>query len=364
MRLAYKFRLYPTKEQTERLEHSLNLLRDFYNAALQERRNAWRLNRIRITCFDQIKQISEIRKLNTDYMAVQARTMQQPLRALDKAFKAFFRRIKSGDKPGYPRFKGKAFFNSIVYNQSGYRFRDGKLNLSLIGDLKIKLSRPVEGTIKEVTAKREGSKWFAIVSCDGVPERPLTPVNKVVGIDVGIENFATLSDGTQIENWRYYQSAQKQLRKAARRVARRKNGSNRRRKAVAILRNVHQKIFNCRHDFQHKISTQLIKKYDLIAVEKLNITSLVKGRLSKQITDAAWSDFIFKLSYKAESAGRKLVKVSPNFTSQDCSGCGNRVKKDLSVRQHNCDSCGLSIHRDWNAALNILASGQGVQALT
>lgn len=364
MRLVYKFRIYPTKTQAERLENSLNLVREFYNAALQERRDAWALNRTQISFAMQSRQVPEVRLLNSDYQQVQARTLDQTLRMLDKAFKAFFRRIKAGQKPGFPRFKGKSFFNSIIYNREGYRFRNGKLNLSLIGDLKIKLSRPMEGEVKQIAAKREGLKWYAIISCDEVPERALDTVNKAIGIDVGIESFATFSDGTQIQNWRYYEVAQRQLRIAQRRVARRKKGSNRRRKAVVLLRNIHQKIFNRRHDFQHKLSTDLILKYDLIAVESLNVKGLIQGRLAKQITDVAWSAFIDKLTYKAENAGRQLIKVSPNFTSQDCSGCGNRVKKDLKVRVHNCDNCGLSIHRDWNAALNILGAGQALQAST
>jgi putative transposase len=364
MRRSYKFRIYPTKVQLERLDNSLDLLRDFYNAALQERRDAWRLNRIRITCFDQIRQAPEIRNItNPEYKAVQAQTLNQTLRKLDKAFQGFFRRVKAGRSPGFPRFKGKGFFNSIIYNGEGYRFRGNKLNLSLIGDLKIKLSRPIEGTIKEVIAKREGSKWYVVLSCDSVPEHLLEPTGKNVGLDVGIESFATLSDGTQIDNSRYYESAQKKLRVAVRRVARRAKGSNRRRKAVAILRSVHQKTFNQRHDFQHKISTDLIANNDLIAVEKLNILGMSKGILSKQIHDASWSSFFHMLRYKAESAGRKLVEVDPRGTSQRCT-CGETVKKGLSVRWHHCSKCGLSNHRDIVSAQIILSLGLSGQDLT
>lgn len=354
MRRSYKFRIYPSKIQLERLEHSLDLLRDFYNAALQERRDAWQLNRINITFAHQSAQVPEIRQLNTDYLAVQARSLQQTLRVLDKAFKAFFRRIRAGQTPGFPRFKGRAYFNSIIYNREGYRFRNGKLSLSLIGDLKIKLSRPIEGKIKEVIAKREGTQWFAIVSCDEVPERPLEPTGNAIGIDVGIESFATLSDGTQIDNWRFYESAQKKLRVAQRRVARRKKGSNRRRKAVAILRNIHQTITDCRNDFQHKVSAHLVANNDLIAIEKLSIIGMSKGILSKQIHDASWSSFFFMLRYKAESAGRRLIEVDPRNTSQTCT-CGAANKKSLKVRWHHCLECGLSEHRDIVAAKNILA---------
>lgn len=355
MRLAYKYRIRPTKIQAERLENSLNLLRDLYNGALQERRDAWKLNRIRVSYFDQTKQVPDIRKLNPDYKNVSARLMHQTLRVLDKSFSAFFRRMKAGQKAGHPRFKGKSFFNSIIYNGEGYNLHGGKLRLSFIGDLKIKLSRPIEGTIKEVVAKREGSKWYAIVSCDAIPMRPLPTTGAVVGIDVGIESFATLSDGTQIDNDRHYESSQSQLRVASRRVARRTKGSKRWRKAVNRLRSIHQKTFNRRDDFQHKLSTFLIANYDLIAVEKLNIKGMMRGNLSKQIADAGWHSFTRKLAYKAERAGRLFAQVNPAYTSQDCSDCGDRAKKTLKVRLHSCEKCGLSIHRDWNAALNILA---------
>jgi putative transposase len=175
---SFKYRIYPTKVQLERLNNALFLLRDFYNAALQERRDAWKLNRKHISVYDQAGQISDIRRLNTDYMSVQARTLEQTLRQLDKAFAAFFRRVKKGEKPGYPRFKSASRFNSIIYNQYGFRFEQNKLNLSLLGSFKIKLSRPVEGTIKQVAVKREDAKWFVTIACDGVPDRPLPATNK------------------------------------------------------------------------------------------------------------------------------------------------------------------------------------------
>ena len=364
MRRAYKFRIYPNKEQAQNLERSLDLCRFLYNAAIQERRGAWKLNRVSISYFDQTAQIKDIRANDPDYLTVQSRVLHQTLRQVDKAFKAFFRRCKAGEKAGFPRFKSKAFFNSFFYNTTGFKFIDGKLRLAHIGILKIKQHRDIEGTIKEVTVKRDGSKWFAIVSCADVPAKPRPATNQTVGIDVGIENFATLSDGTQIDNWKYYASSAKQLRIAQRRVARRKKGSNRRHKAVAILRTIHRKIFNQRHDFQHKLSTHLIANYDLIVVENLNIKGMSKGILSKQILDVSWSSFFQKLTYKAENAGKQLVKVKPHFTSQDCSQCGNRVKKELSVRVHHCSNCGLSLHRDHNAAINILAAGLAVQDLT
>ena len=353
MRRSYKFRLYPNKEQTAALDRSLWLCRDLYNAAIQERRDAWKLNRITIGYFDQSKQITDIRINDPLYMTVQARVLRQTLRQADKAFQAFFRRVKTGEKPGYPRFKSRDRFNSFFYNGKGFKFAKNKLFLANIGFVQIKQHREIAGNIKEIGIKREGSKWFAVISCAEVPNQPLPETCERIGLDVGIESFATLSNGTQIDNWKYYESSSKKLRTVQRRVARRKKGSQGRRRAVAQLRKVHQKIFNRREDFQHKLSTDLIRNYDLIAVEKLNIKGMSAGFLSKQIHDAAWSSFLYKLAYKAESAGRQLIEVDPRGTSQTCT-CGATVKKSLSVRQHICDECGLAKHRDIVSAKVIL----------
>lgn len=235
MRKAYKYRLYPTKEQADKLTNSLDLLRELYNAAVQERRDAWQMNRKSITYFDQSRQIPAIREARPEFMGVHSRAIAQTLRQTDKTFKAFYRRCKAGERPGFPRFKTAMFFNSFHYNQKGFRFIGKKLNLTFIGSLKIRLHRPYEGTLKEITVKREGSKWFAILSCTDVPLRPLPDSPHIVGIDVGIESFASLSDGIQIPNWKFYESASRQLRIAQRRVARRKKGSNGRRRAVTDL---------------------------------------------------------------------------------------------------------------------------------
>lgn len=364
IRKNFKFRIYPNIAQIVRLENTLDLCRDLYNAAIQERRDAWRLNRVSISFFDQSKQLKDIRRQCPEYKKIQFRVCDQTLRHVDKTFRAFFRRCKAGEKPGFPRFKSKRFFNSFFYNRVGFQFLGNKLHLADIGWLKIRLHREITGTIKQITVKRDGLKWYAHVSCDQVPVTLLPACNKSTGIDVGIESFATLSDGTQIKNGRYYELAQKKLRVAQRRVSRRRKGSKRRRKAVMMLRDVHRKIFNKRHDFQHKLSTNLIREYDLIAVEKLNVKGLSKGIRAKQLNDVAWSSFFQKLTYKAESAGRKLIEVNPAYTSQDCSYCGYREQKPLSVRKHNCQSCGLILHRDHNAALNILAAGLAVQDVT
>lgn len=361
---SFKFRICePSKIVQERLEQTLYLCRNLYNASLQERRDAYQINRISINYQHQQNQLPEIKVTNPEYKNIHSQVLQNVLKRIEKAFDGFFRRIKAKQTVGFPRFKSASRYNSFCYPQSGFSLTGDKLTLSKIGKVKIKLSRVVVGKIKTCTIKKEIDKWFVIFTVETLPEA-LPKTGELVGIDMGISAFATLSDGTQIDNFKYYESTQNKLRVAQRRVARRKKGSNGRKKAVILLRKIHQKIKNHRADFQHKVSTYLVKTYDCIAIEKLSILGLSRGILSKQVNDVAWSAFFDKLRYKAESADKQLIEVAPHFTSQDCSSCGNRVKKDLSVRIHHCLICNLQIDRDINAAINILAAGQAVLSPT
>lgn len=362
---AYKYKVKtPNKQVVTKLENHLVACCELYNAALQERRDAYKLNRISLNYFDQANQLSDIKEIREDLNNVHSQVLQDILKRVDKTFKSFFARIKRKEKAGFPRFKSVKRFDSFCFPQSGFKLVGDKLTLSKIGSVRLRLSRPIEGKIKTCTIKREVSGWFVVFTVEN-KITPLPKTNKAVGLDAGIESFVTLSDGTQIDNFKYYEQSQKKLRRAQRKVSRRKKGSNQRRKAVNQLRKVHAKIQNQRNDFQHQVSTMLIKQYDLIAIENLNIVGLSKGILSKQVHDVAWSGFFQKLKYKAENADKMLIEVQPHFTSQDCSRCGNRVKKDLSVREHHCLNCGLRLHRDHNAAKNILnkAVGQTVESV-
>ncbi len=356
---SFKFRIYPTKAQVDKLEMTLSLCRELYNAALQERRDAWDLNRVSISYFDQQNQLKEIKSIREDLKSVYSQVFYDVLKRCEKAYDGFHRRVKLKGKAGKPRFKGLNRYNSFCYPQSGFSLTENKLTLSKIGKLKIKLSRVVVGKVKTCTIKREIDKWFIIFSVETTVE-PLPKTEKEIGVDVGIENFATLSDGTQIENFKYFEASQKKLRVAQRRVARRKKFSNRWLKAQTQVAQIRRKTRNQRQDFQHKLSTSLVKQFDLIAIEKLNIKGMSKGIFSKQINDVAWSGFFNMLRYKAECADKKLVEVNPNGTSQTCV-CGETVKKDLSVRWHNCDKCGLSEHRDVVSAKIILRLGQAAE---
>lgn len=356
MRKAYKYRIWTNKQQDAALSFQLAEACRLYNGALQERRDAYRINKKPLNYYDQANQLKEIRA-NGDLALANFSCCQDILRRVDKTFKAFFNRVKRGDKAGFPRFKAAKRFDSITFPSygDGIKLTGNKLKIQGVGLVKVKLHRAVKGTIKTVTIKRECGKWYVCFSVECENE-PLPKTGEQVGMDAGIESFMTLSDGTQIDNFKYFESSQKQLRRVQRKVARRKKGSHRRRKAVAILQKVHAKIRNQRNDFHHQVSRLLVNSYDLIAIEDLNIKGLSKGILAKQVNDVAWGSFFHKLEYKAECAGKELVKVNPNGTSQTCI-CGETIKKNLSVRWHHCLNCGHSEHRDVVSSKVILSRG-------
>lgn len=362
-RITYKYRLYPSRAQIDALTFQLSEACCLYNAALQERRDAWRFNRISISYYEQCKQLTEIRRAG-DTGIINARCGQDVLRRIDKTFKAFFARAEHKGKAGFPRFKSAARFNSFTFPNygDGCKLINSRLRLQGVGLVKVKLHRAVEGRIKTVTIKREAGRWYVCFSVEHEPE-PLPESPQHVGIDVGLTSFATLSDGTEIDNPRYYREAQAKLRRAQRKVARRKKGSHRRRKAVQLLVRAHQHIRQQRADFHHKISRWLVNNYGLIAVEDLNVKGLAGGMLAKSVHDAGWSQFLRFIAYKAEDAGRANPQVNPNGTSQTCV-CGASVPKTLSQRWHQCFECGLSLGRDHVSAQIILARGLRVQAST
>lgn len=362
MRRTFKYRLYPTKAQVLQLEHQLGLCRELYNAAVQERRDAWRTSHVSIGFNAQSAQLPEIKDERPELESVYSQVLQDVLHRVDKNFKAFFTRVKQGLKAGFPRFRSAVRYDSLTYPQLGFALEARHLKLSKIGRIKIKLHRQLEGKVKTLTLKREADKWYACFSVEG-EAHPLPESTEAIGIDVGLSAFATLSDGTEIENPRYYRKAQATLRTAQRKVSRRKRGSQRRRKAVKLLQSAHAHVRNQRADFHHQIARALVNQYGLIAVEDLNVKGLAGGMLAKSVNDAGWSSFISKLADKAECAGRLLMKVDPRGTSQTCL-CGASVPKTLSQRWHQCRECGLSAPRDHVSAQLVLGRGLRLQAST
>jgi putative transposase len=346
IRRTFKYRLYPAKAQVMFLEGQLREARDLYNCALEERRSAWKTCRKFITYYDQVLQLKPIRAEGLTGL-VNSQVARDVLSRVDKAYKAFFRRVKAGQKPGYPRFRSFRRFDSITFQTYGAGCRlmpNGRLRIQGAGLIKVKLHRQIEGKIKTVTLQRSIGKWYVCFSVE-CGEKPLPDCSESVGIDVGLTTFAVLSDGTEIENPRFYREGQAKLRRAQRKVARRKKGSNRRRKAVLALRRVHAHLANQRADFLHKESRRIVNSFGLIAVEDLNVKGLSGGMLAKSVHDAAWGMFYRFIAYKAESAGRVVVAVNPSGTSQTCL-CGAKVPKRLQDRWHQCPSCGLSGTRD------------------
>jgi putative transposase len=356
MRCTFKYRLYPSRVQQEFLSSELREACSLYNCALEERIGAWKTCRKSINYYDQANQLKAMRADGCLTLA-NAQVCQDVLRRLDKTFKAFFARVKRGDKPGFPRFKSSRRYDSLTFPQypSGCRLLEsGKLRIQGAGEIKVKLHRAVAGKIKTVTVKREAGRWFACFSVE-IESQPLAPSQDAVGIDVGLTDFATLSDGVTVPNPRYHKEAQRKLRIAQRRVARRKNKrSHGRRKAVQILQRQHAYVQNQRSDFHHKVSREIVNSYGTIVVEDLNIRGLAGGIFAKAVQDAGWGYFLQKLAYKAESASRRFLKVDPRGTSQTCT-CGHRVPKTLSERWHLCPGCGLSDSRDQVASQVILS---------
>ncbi len=355
MRFAFKYRMYPTAPQAVFLANELREAASLYNAALQERIGAWKTCRKSINYYDQANQLKAMRADGCLTLA-NFSCCQDVLRRLDKTFKAFFARCKRGDKPGFPRYRSFRRYDSITFPSYGDGCRllpNGKLRIQGAGHIKVKLHRPVEGLVKTVTVKREAGRWYVCFSVECDPQT-LPASETAIGIDVGLNSFAVLSDGREVQNPRHYRNAEARFRCAQRKVARRKNKkSNRRRKAVRLLQRAHAHVRNQRADFQHKLSRQLVNEYGVIAVEDLNVKGLAAGMLAKSVCDAGWSMFVAMLLYKAASAGREVIQVDPRGTSQTCL-CGQRVPKTLADRWHACPACGLSASRDHVSAQVIL----------
>ena len=404
MRKAFKYRIYPNQETEQRLLWILSRCRELYHAALTERRDAYHFHvrqhpnyydletrkrltsELTVSYTSQQNDLPEIKAdLREEYQEIAAHVLQDVLRRLDRAFQGFFQRVRNGQTPGYPRFKGRDRYDSFTYpDAAGWKFDGWYLSLSKIGSLKVKLHRKIEGQIKTVTIKREGTHWFVVFSCEVEQPAPLPVSYEDVGIDLGVSHLATLSTGEMIEHPSYYRKAEKQLQRRQRALARKKKGSHRRERLKRLIGKAHRRIARQRRDFSHKQAHKLVNRFQVIVFEDLQIANLIrrpkpkqgekpgeylpngaaaKGGLTKSIQDAGWGLFVSLCTSKAEEAGRTLLKVDPRFTSQVCSQCGRVKKKDVSQRWHECE-CGADLDRDVNAAQNVLSRGKAVLART
>jgi putative transposase len=357
---SYKYRVYPSKAQSLLLEQTLETCRRWYNTCLAERKEAYENEQRSVGKFEQLRKVKELKRSDPYAANVHSHILQVVVQDLDKAFRSFFRRVKGGEKAGYPRFKGRNRFDSFGLKEYGNGFKvDGRrLKLSGMGRLRVRWHRPIEGTIKTVRICRQAGKWYASFACE-VMEQPLRPTGRSVGVDVGVHHLIATSENEIVDNPRWVRNAQARLRTLQRKVSRRTLGGSNRRKAVFALQCQHENISNSRKDFLNKVAHSLITRYDLIALEDLRINGMVRDRrLSKSILDAGWGYLKQRLADKAVEAGRQVILVNPSYTSKTCSACG-ALFADLSLadRWVEC-SCGLSMDRDVNAALNILWVGQ------
>lgn len=363
MRKAFKYRIYITKGQGRILDQQLEECRWAYNETLAYRKQAYE-DEQRTANWYETKRLLPVWKLTRpDLKLVHSQVLQNVTERVDLAFKAFFRRVKQGAKEvGFPRFKGFGRYDSITYPQygNGVRLEGERLILSKVGAVQVVLHRPLEGTPKTVTLTRSRTgKWFACFSCETEAE-PLPPTGAVVGVDVGLSSFATLSDGQKIDNPRFYRRDEADLKRVQQRKDAAKNAQdwpeNTRQKG--ILAKIHERIANRRSDFAHKRSRELVNTYQVIVFEDLAPLEMGKSRgMRKSILDVAWTQFVQMTLVKAEEAGRRVILVNPRNTTKMCSSCGEIVPKTLSERVHICPHCGLVLDRDENAALNILQRG-------
>jgi len=340
----------------------LDVCRSVYNATLAVRKNAYERRGESLSYYDT-KKLLPLWKINfTDMTKVHSQVLQDVTMRVDLAFQGFFRRVKTGDNPGYPRFKSTGQYKSITYPQygNGVKLEGHRLTLSKIGTMRVKLHRPIEGEIKTVTVRRDSvGKWYACFACE-VDAKPLEATPCAVGLDLGLKTFACLSDGSKIHRQRWIKRDAKDIARLQRKKERLPKGGSEWRKAVHALQHAYQRATNRRTNFAHQESRKLVNRYQFMAFEQLDIAGLQdlgNAGINRSIADVAWGQFTQYTLYKAENAGRSVVLVDPRGTTQQCSGCGEVVPKALNVRVHDCPHCGLILDRDLNAALNILARG-------
>lgn len=360
MKKTFQYRIKSNQQTYQKAEKWLSLCCQLYNNCLNERIIVYKERRENISQYDQMKRLPQLKKVFPEFKQVNSQTLQDVIQRLDKAYQGFFRRVKNKEKAGFPRFKGQNRYDSFILKQTGWKLQDKYLEIKNIGRFNIFLSRPIEGDVKTITIRRTlTNKWFVYFSCDNVSQKLLPKTNKETGIDVGCESFLTTSYGDKVNNPRFFKSSQAILKMRQQRLSQKTKGSNRRNKARLLVAKIHKKIFNQRKDFHFKTANKLIKEFDKIYIEKLKNWKTFRG-LNRSMRDVAWFQFFNILRFKAEEAGKEVIEVPADNTSQLCSKCGQIVEKDLSIRIHKC-SCGLEIDRDWNAALNVFRLGQSLQ---
>lgn len=354
---TYKFRIYLTSEQQERIFSTLNLCRWLYNSALEQRITAYKKRKTSLSRYTQTNELPELKREFPEFRNVHSQVLQNVLDRLDRSYQAFFARVKRDDKAGFPRFQGSNRYNSFTYPQSGFSVTEKCVKLSKLGEIRMKRHRPLEGTVKTCTIIHKNGCFFVCFSCEVQIVEQVAMKHNTVGVDLGVKHLAITSDGVFHEHPKHLQCLERKLKKRQRDLSKKKRGSTRRKKAVLQLAKLHEKIANKRKDTAHKISRKLVGSYDLIVFENLDIQRMVKNyRYAKNIADSSWRQLIDYTTYKAENAGKEVRLVNPYNTSQQCSNCHEIVPKTIRDRVHRCN-CGYTEDRDINAARNILRLG-------
>jgi len=381
---TFRYSLRPTVRQTAALDQLRRAQCELYNAALDDRRGAWRWEKRSVSYVDQCRTLTELRDVRPEVLGWGVTVCRGSLKRLDRAFQAFYRRCKAGEKPGYPRFRSVARFDSVQWEDTnGWRLDDasGRLHLQGIGAVKVRLHRPIRGTPKAITVARQGRRWYVSIRCVDVPAQPLPATGKHVGIDLGVGVLVATSDGLLVEADRPAKRAQEKLATAQRALQAKVRGSNRRQRARERVGRCHRRIRNQRADTLHQLSRSLVNDYDLIVHEALRVRNMVrrprprpdgtgahepngaraKAGLNRSISDAGWGTLVAMLTYKAEDAGRTVVAVDPRHTSRTCSACGHVSERNRRGAVFECEACGHQAHADTNAACNILRAGRARQ---
>ena len=356
---AFKYRIYPNKDQIQAIDQAISLCQKLYNSALEHRIYLYKHRKISVNYYDQANELPNIKKELPEYKTIHSQVLQDVLKRLDKTYQNFFRRVKQGETAGFPRFQSHKRYNSFTYAQSGFGLSGNHLKLSKVGSVKVKLHRPIEGVMKTCTVIRKNGKYYICLACK-VEAQSIPLTHQDVGIDMGVTEFCTTSDGEFKPNPKHYRKTEAKLKSQQQSVSRKKKGSYRRKKAVAILSNTHEHICNQRKDNAFKVAHDLLGKYDTICREDLQIKNMVKNhKLAKSISDAGWGIFFAILEAKAkQTLGKRVIAVDPQYTSQTCSSCGNVDKNNRKTQSHfECTACGFVANADINASINILNRG-------